>query len=203
MNLLRHLVISLSRLKKTVIRRILAHRVVYRNPTLLSDPTAIWDYGYRDLDVIDIGQNVTVGPFSEIIVYRHVKHSTIEGKFTIGDNSVLTMGVNIRAAGGEIHIGTNTGLGAHSVVIAANHAGGASKTYLHTRWDESRAGVHIGNNVWIGASCVILPGVRIGDNSVIGAGSIVTKDIPPDEVWSGSPARRIMPTSLLAALSES
>jgi len=49
--------------------------------------------------------------------------------------------------------------------------------------------VTIGNNVWIGASAVILPGVTIGENTVIGAGSIVTKDIPANVVAVGNPCR--------------
>ena len=49
--------------------------------------------------------------------------------------------------------------------------------------------VHIGNNVWIGANAVILPGVSIGDNSVIGAGSVVTKDIPANVVAVGNPCK--------------
>ena len=49
--------------------------------------------------------------------------------------------------------------------------------------------VHIGNRVWIGAGAVILPGVTIGDNSVIGAGSVVTKDIPSGVVAVGNPCR--------------
>lgn len=49
--------------------------------------------------------------------------------------------------------------------------------------------VHIGRNVWIGANTVVLPGVTIGENSVIGAGSIVTKDIPSNVVAVGNPCR--------------
>lgn len=49
--------------------------------------------------------------------------------------------------------------------------------------------VHIGNNVWIGAGVTILPGVKIGDNTVIGAGSVVTKDIPANVVAIGSPCK--------------
>lgn len=49
--------------------------------------------------------------------------------------------------------------------------------------------VHIGNNVWIGGSSVINPGITIGDNSVIGSGSVVTKDIPGDVVAAGNPCR--------------
>ncbi|XZL30485.1 sugar O-acetyltransferase [Clostridium perfringens] len=49
--------------------------------------------------------------------------------------------------------------------------------------------IFVGNNVWIGANSVILPGVNIGDNSVIGAGSIVTKDIPSNVIAVGNPCR--------------
>ena len=51
--------------------------------------------------------------------------------------------------------------------------------------------VTIGDNVWIGGSCVILPGVKIGNNAVIGAGSVVTSDIPSGTVFAGNPARYI------------
>jgi maltose O-acetyltransferase len=51
--------------------------------------------------------------------------------------------------------------------------------------------VTIGNNVWLGGKCVICPGVRIGDNSVIGAGSVVVKDIPANCVAVGNPCRVI------------
>lgn len=53
--------------------------------------------------------------------------------------------------------------------------------------------VHIGNNVWIGANAVVMPGVTIGENSVIGAGSVVTKDIPANVVAYGVPCRVIRP----------
>ena len=51
--------------------------------------------------------------------------------------------------------------------------------------------IHIGNCVWIGAGSIVLPGVTIGDNSVIGAGSVVTKDIPSNVVAYGNPCRVI------------
>ncbi len=53
--------------------------------------------------------------------------------------------------------------------------------------------VHIGNRVWIGAGATILPGITIGDDSVIGAGSIVTKDIPSGVVAVGNPCRVLRP----------
>lgn len=49
--------------------------------------------------------------------------------------------------------------------------------------------VHIKKNVWLGAGCIVLPGVTIGENTVIGAGSVVTKDIPANVVAAGTPCR--------------
>ena len=53
--------------------------------------------------------------------------------------------------------------------------------------------VHIGRNCWLGAGVIVMPGVTIGDNSVIGAGSIVTKDIPANVVAVGNPCRVLRP----------
>ena len=53
------------------------------------------------------------------------------------------------------------------------------------------APVVIGDNVFVGAKCIILKGVTIGENSIIGAGSVVTKSIPANEIWAGNPAKFI------------
>ncbi|MEC1375469.1 DapH/DapD/GlmU-related protein [Heyndrickxia oleronia] len=49
--------------------------------------------------------------------------------------------------------------------------------------------IRIGNDVWIGGSCVILAGVTIGDNSIVAAGSVVTKDVPANTIVAGNPAK--------------
>jgi maltose O-acetyltransferase len=51
--------------------------------------------------------------------------------------------------------------------------------------------VRIGRNVWIGGGAILLPGITVGDDAVIGAGAIVTRDVPPGETVAGNPARRI------------
>lgn len=51
--------------------------------------------------------------------------------------------------------------------------------------------IHVGDNVLIGANSIICPGKRIGNNTIVAAGSVVTKDIPDNEVWGGNPAKYI------------
>ena len=53
--------------------------------------------------------------------------------------------------------------------------------------------MRIGRNCWIGAGAILLPGVTVGDNSVIGAGSVVTRDVPPNVVAVGNPCRVMRP----------
>lgn len=172
-------------------RWILRHRISARHPTLINDPTAIWDYGYRDITAIEVGRNVAVLAYTEIVVQRRTPHSRNVGRLVLGDGSVVGAGVVIRAAGGEIHLGKGSGIGQHGVVVAANHAVKPGELRLNTPLDESRCHVFIGDNVWVGANSVILPGCRIGDNAVIGAGSVVNTDVPAGELWAGVPARRI------------
>ncbi len=64
------------------------------------------------------------------------------------------------------------------------------KKYSYHQYNTSKE-TKIGNDVWIASKCVIKAGVTIGDGAVIGMGSVVTKDIPPYEIWAGNPAKFI------------
>lgn len=172
-------------------RRILSLRIQAHNPGLTSDPSAIWDYGYRDVDDIEIGRRVWVGPYSEIVMYRRVPNSTVEGKLVLKDGATISMGCDLRVAGGLVEFGHATGIGSNTVVVAANHATGTAAPFLLSPWDEERTGVILGDNVWVGANCTLLPGTRIGDSVVIAAGSVVRGDVPTGEIWGGVPARRL------------
>jgi NDP-sugar pyrophosphorylase family protein len=88
-------------------------------------------------------------------------------------------------AGNGIEFGSNVMMGPNVGIISANHEMG--KIYA---WKKSPP-IRIGSNVWIGMNAVVLPGVIIGDNVVIGAGSIVTKSIPANSMAAGNPCRVI------------
>ena len=88
-----------------------------------------------------------------------------------GDN----LGIYINATGG-LKLGNNVGISHHSVIATVNHS-----KYDHRKQGHKK-GIVIGNNVWIGSHCTILPGVTIGDNVTIGAGCTIREDIPSDVV---------------------
>jgi acetyltransferase-like isoleucine patch superfamily enzyme len=191
MNIGRHLAILFAGLRQRVVRALLRHRIQYRHPTLRCDPTALVDYGYRDIDVIQLGTNVVIGAFAEVLVYKRTRYSSREGRLILGNNTTISTGSNIRAAGGTIQIGDYSGIGQYSVLVAVNHTVERGSLYFSTPWDDTRVGITIGRNVWVGAMCVVLPGVTIGDSAVIAAGSVVTKDVPANEIWGGVPAKKI------------
>ncbi len=85
----------------------------------------------------------------------------------------------------RVIIGDNVLVGPNVCITTAGHP----IHYLSRRKYEYADEVKIGNNVWIGANVVLNPGVKIGDNCVIGSGSVVTKDIPSDTVAVGNPCK--------------
>lgn len=90
----------------------------------------------------------------------------------------------------HIYIGDNT-LIAPNVVIAT--AGHPVLPELRAKALQFNMPVHIGKNCWLGAGVIVLPGVTIGDNTVVGAGTVVTKDLPAGVVAVGNPARILRP----------
>ncbi len=90
----------------------------------------------------------------------------------------------------HIYIGDYTMIGPNVTVATAGHP---ILPELREQAYQYNSPVHIGRNCWIGAGALILPGVTIGDNTVIGAGSVVTKDIPANVVAVGNPCRVLRP----------
>ena len=87
---------------------------------------------------------------------------------------------------GHIYVGDKVMFGPNVTIATANHPIDAK---LRGKGLQYNKDVYIGENTWIGANAVIVPGIRIGKNVVIGAGSVVTKDIPDDVLAVGNPCR--------------
>ena len=132
------------------------------------------------------------------VIHRSVRMDTPPYRqFRLGSYSVIESGACINNAVGDVIIGDHTRVGLHNVnlaqgitVTALNH----NFTEPGKRIDEqgvSTMPVTIEDDVWIGANAVILPGVAIGTHSVVAAGAIVTKDVPPRSLVAGVPAKVI------------
>ncbi|HIX12906.1 MAG TPA: sugar O-acetyltransferase [Candidatus Anaerofilum faecale] len=91
---------------------------------------------------------------------------------------------------GDIYVGDRVMMGPNVVLATAGHP---VEPELRRNVAQFNLPIHIGANVWLGAGCIVLPGVTIGENSVIGAGSVVTKDIPANVVAVGNPCRVLRP----------
>lgn len=115
---------------------------------------------------------------------------------SIGADSFLNVGC-VCLDSAEIRIGDNALVGPHVQLLTASHPlRAADRLVPGRRADSGRspyrtqaAPIRIGDNVWIGAGTIVLPGVTIGDNVTIGAGSLVTADIPSDVLAFGQPCR--------------
>jgi galactoside O-acetyltransferase len=92
----------------------------------------------------------------------------------------------------HIYVGDHTMIGPNVTLATAGHPINAE---LRSRNYQYNMPIHIGCNCWLGAGVIVLPGITIGDNVVVGAGSIVTKDLPDNVVAVGNPCHVLRPVS--------
>ena len=163
--------------------------VQYKNPDANISSPIIWKYD--NIEAISIGADTLIDPYCQIVVEVNSPFSNVSGGLIVGEKAIIGSGANIRAAGGKISIGRNSMLGQQVSLIASNHIISKEKPYRDLPWDEFKVGISLEENVWLGAGVTVLPGCAIGKNSVVGAGSVVTKSIPANEVWAGVPAKKI------------
>ncbi len=134
-----------------------------------------------------------------------------EDEIRIADKSLIGQNVRLRTRGGSIHIGeqNNIGpdchIGTSSLITTGHHCLFGARCYIgglshgfedtDTPMTEqemvSKGGVQFGDDVWLGAHVIVNDGVRIGSGAIIGAGSVVTEDIPDFAVAVGTPAKVI------------
>lgn len=150
--------------------------------------------------------NISIGAGCRI--GRQVELNTPQGKINFGEQVSLGPYVIIESRGGEVRIGDRTGIGpfcvlfghggltigkecmiaSHVVFIPENHR--FDRTDLPMREQGStRQGIRIGDDVWLATRVVVLDGVNIGKGALIGAGAVVTRDIPPYAIAFGVPAK--------------
>lgn len=140
---------------------------------------------------IQIGQTSVRAFCAKMILAECGKNVNIEkgavfsSKVHLGDNS----GIGINASiGGACYIGKNVMMGPQCVIYSRNHRFDNIEVPMCEQGFYDEEPVHIGDDVWIGGRVTILPGVNVGSHSIIGAGSVVTKDVPEWAIVAGNPA---------------
>lgn len=125
-------------------------------------------------------------------IFHISKNVTINGSFAnliLKDNAEINQECFLLCKG-KITIGINSTIAYRSVILTSANPN-TPHNELGKVYPSIIEDIYIGDNVWIGAASVILPGVKIGDYSVVAAGSVVTKDVAPYSVVAGVPAKVI------------
>ncbi|WP_446316935.1 sugar O-acetyltransferase [Vibrio vulnificus] len=133
----------------------------------------------RDL-LADVGENCYIEPPLRANWGKHTH---------LGNNVYANFNLTL-VDDTHIYIGNSVMIAPNVTIATAGHP---IDPELRRKVAQFNIPVHIKDNVWIGANSVVLPGVTIGENSVIGAGSVVTKDIPANVVAVGNPCRVLRP----------
>lgn len=143
---------------------IIGNRVIIRSNVTIGN----WGFGFvKD----ENGKNINFPHFGNVVIEDDVQigSSTCVDRGTLGD-TIIKKGVKIDNL---VHVAHNVIIGENAIVIACTMIGGSTI---------------IGDNCWVAPSAILFNGIKIGENSTLGMGCLVTKDVPPNTTVTGSPA---------------
>ncbi|MGH9962131.1 MAG: acyltransferase, partial [Pyrinomonadaceae bacterium] len=137
---------------------------------------------YDDSSTLEIGDRGIVMPYAMLMTHPG-------GRIRLGNDCSVNPFTVLYGHGG-LEIGSDVRIAAHTVIIPANHVFTDPEVPIRLQ-GLTKQGIVIGDNVWIGANCVILDGCHIGSGSVIAAGTVLSTSVPPTSVVGGVPGRVI------------
>ncbi|MDG5471370.1 DapH/DapD/GlmU-related protein [Jeotgalibacillus sp. ET6] len=114
------------------------------------------------------------------------KGASFGRNISLGNNSGIGIDAELSS---DIYIGSNVMMGPECRIYTQNHSFQNKNIPMYMQGFSTVKPVHIDDDVWIGSRVIILPGVKVGKGSIIGAGSVVTKDVPEYSVVAGNPAK--------------
>lgn len=154
------------------------------HPTAYVSPMA-------DIEESKRGTNIEICDHAVIDSFVKIKPAGGSGDVLIGPSSVINSGC-VLYTGNGIRMGEGVAVAANCTFAPTNHEYSSRDTPIRKQgFRVSKGGIVIGDDVWIGANCVILDGAVIENGAVVGAGSIVRGRIPAYGVFAGEPLRRI------------
>ena len=138
--------------------------------------------GCQKLNGIDM-----IGSAGKSPVVLPTFHCDNGGNIHVGNNFFANYNVTI-LDNREVRIGDNVMIGPHTLIATVGHPLSPAKRRMHCAIAKP---IRIGNDVWIGGNVTIMPGLTIGNNVVIAAGAVVTKDVPDNSLVAGVPAKKV------------
>lgn len=148
--------------------------------------TAVVNQGYHEpQEIRRLMEELTGRPIDESFTLFPPFYSDCGKNIHIGKNVFINCCCHFQDQGG-VYIGDGTLIGSHVVLATINHGQDPKE-----RADNYPSPIHIGKNVWIGSHATILPDRTIGDNAIVAAGAVVTKDVPEGAIVGGVPAKII------------
>lgn len=160
------------------------HAVMHRTSQEALRITGELNGGYHEpARVRELLAELTGRPVDETVTVFPPLTSDFGRNIRLGQRVFINSGSRFQDQGG-VEIGDDCLIGHNAVFATLNH----DLDPAH-RADMVPAPIRLGTKVWLGANVTVLPGVTIGDNAVVGAGSVVTQDVPANTVAVGSPAR--------------
>lgn len=155
-------------------------KMVLQRGCLIDDLAGLSARGGDDTRIV-LGREVFIG--------RGTVLSLRDGRMELGDHSNIGGSCRIGCSGGMVRIGQHVLVGAFTYIGGGMHRFDRTDVPMALQGQSFKGGVTIEDDVWIGGGCQVLDGVTIGKGSIIGAGSIVTRDIPPYSIAFGNPAK--------------
>ena len=156
-------------------------RCIQENRRLLFEMNQVWHEDEEEITALFA--RITAKPVGEGVRIETPFYTDFGKNITLGNQVFINAGCKFQDQGGIV-IGDGSFIGHNTVLATLDHDLAPEKRHiLHP------APIRIGSRVWIGANVVVTKGVTIGDNSVIAAGAVVTRDIPPNVVAAGVPAK--------------
>ena len=132
-----------------------------------------------------------VGDRTSIDAFVKIKPTGGEGDVVIGTHCVINSGTVIYSGNG-VKIGNGVLIAANCTIAPVNHAYQDARIPIREQgFQPSRGGIVIGDDVWLGANCVVLDGADVGHGAVVGAGSVVRGKLEPLGVFVGNPMRQL------------
>lgn len=160
------------------------HEVMHRVSQDALRVTGELNGGYHEpARVRDLLSELIGTPVDESVTAFPPLYSDFGRNITLGKRVFINSGCSFQDQGGVV-IGDDCLIGHNAMFATLNHDMAPSR-----RADMHPAPIVLGNNVWVGSNVTVLPGVTIGDDAVVAAASVVTKDVPAGAVVVGSPAR--------------